>query len=196
MLGPWRWLGVLQRSHTIRVALFTKYVESKSRPSIYFSSLIKARSPPGPEILGARVNISLRAGLLQKILFYARPQSVLGKVLGVAAFVASIGGSSVLYACFYVYMYGKDDIDSGIGEQSEDDTLSLNSSDLTSGGSVPNTPRSSIDALGDTLLHSPSSRGHKTESEASDDNGVTTESFIIQKSTDMRDSGSMLRQRK
>jgi hypothetical protein len=102
-LMPWRWFGIIKRYHMVKVVLFSGFREMKSNPSIFLTTEIQARSPPGPEILEASVHISLQANVIQKILFYARPQSLLGKLLGVGSIIAIIVCICILWGCFQMY---------------------------------------------------------------------------------------------
>lgn len=103
ILWPWRFAGVLPWEHVVTVKLFSGIRERKASRSIFLATEIKARAPPGPEILEAFVGIRLRAGILQTILYYARPQSLLGKLLAVGSLVGALAASGVAIGCFQAY---------------------------------------------------------------------------------------------
>lgn len=125
MLWPWRFAGVLPREHTVTVKLFSRVRERKSAPSIFLATEIKARAPPGPDILDATIGITLRAGMVQTVLFYARPQSMLGKLLGVGSVIAAFAGAGVVIGCYQAYKNSKvsDTVDLGDGMSDVDDAL-------------------------------------------------------------------------
>ena len=138
MLGPWRWLGLLETNHRVQVSLFSGFVERKYKPSAFISVAIKARYPPGPEVLDAKMHVSIQAGLLQRLLFYARPQSTLGNIAGLLAAVTAFGGLTVIGVCFYAYFMTQ--VHPEEQNPQEDDHESLTSSAVTS-TAIMQTPR-------------------------------------------------------
>jgi len=102
-LGPWRWIGVVDRRHVVPVRLFKGHIEQRNLPTVFVSVRIQARSPPGPEILEVNLHVALRSGIVRKVLFYARPQSLVGKAMGLGAFLVISSGSLVLLLCLHFY---------------------------------------------------------------------------------------------
>ena len=127
-LGPWRWLGVIDRRHVVNVKLFDGHVERKNLPTVFLSLKIKARSPPGPEILEVNLHVALRSGILRTLLFYARPQSFVGKAMGLGSFVVISSGSLVLFLCLHFYFKAAQDDASR--DQEDGSTTSEGSSSL------------------------------------------------------------------
>ena len=107
MLWPWRFVGVLPREHAVTVELFSVVRERKAAPSMFLATEIKARAPPGPDILDATIGVTLRAGLVQTVLFYVWPQSLLGKLLGVGSVLAALSGAGVVIGCYQAYKNSK-----------------------------------------------------------------------------------------
>eukprot|EP00890_Picochlorum_soloecismus_P003590 jgi/Picsp_1/4231/NSC_01740-R1_hypothetical protein CHLNCDRAFT_134746 [Chlorella variabilis] len=108
-LGPWRWLGVVDRRHIVPVKLFEGHVEQRNLPTVFVSVKVQARSPPGPEILEVKLHVALRSGIVRKLLFYARPQSFVGKAVGLGAFLVISSGSLVLFLCLHFYFKAAQD---------------------------------------------------------------------------------------
>lgn len=106
IFSPWRWFGIINRYHVINFNLHSGFYERGNYPSIFLATEIKARSAPGPEILDASIHIAIRAGILRKILFYARPQSLIGKTLGFGSVFAILGGVGIILWCFQAYEPG------------------------------------------------------------------------------------------
>ncbi len=103
VLWPWRFAGVLPWDHAVTVNLFSGTRDLKAARSVFLATQIMARSPPGPEILDATIGVRLHAGVVQTMLYYARPQSLLGKLLAVGSSVAVLAGASVVIGCYQAY---------------------------------------------------------------------------------------------
>lgn len=108
LLSPWRWIGVLKKYHVVRFLVHPNYHEKRDFPSVFLATEIKARSAPGPEILDVSVHVAIRAGLIKKVLFYARPQSIIGKTLGFGSVVAILTAVGIILWCFQVYQFVPD----------------------------------------------------------------------------------------
>ena len=138
ILSPWRWIGVFNWHHTVSVPLHLGFNEKRGLPSVFLATEIKARSAPGPEILDVSVHVAIRAGIIRKILFYARPQSLAGKSLGFGSMVAILAGVGTILWCFQAYYIVPDsedqsDIDQDISSHpSETDSRLSNSDEIIS----------------------------------------------------------------
>ena len=122
VLWPWRFAGVLPWDHAVTLNLFSGVREPKALRSVFLATQIKARSPPGPEILEATIGVRLRAGVVQTVLYYARPQSLLGKLLAVGSSVAVLAGAGVVVGCYQAYRNTKRaDTGEDIGDGMSDD---------------------------------------------------------------------------
>lgn len=138
LLSPWRWIGLLNWHHIVNVPLLLGFREKRDLPAVFLATEIKARSAPGPEILDVSVHVAIRAGAIKKILFYARPQSLIGKSLGFAAVIGILAGVGIILWCFQAYQFvpdseGQSDMDQEIsGHRDDTDSGSDNSDDVKS----------------------------------------------------------------
>lgn len=103
VLIPWRWLGIFKRYHTVIFPLYSGFQEKNSGPSVFLATEIKARSAPGPEILDVSIHVAIRAGIIKNILFYARPQSFIGRMLGYGSLLAIFGAVGIILWCIQTY---------------------------------------------------------------------------------------------
>ena len=94
---------MLPWDHAVTVNLFSGTRDLKAARSVFLATQIMARSPPGPEILDATIGVRLHAGVVQTMLYYARPQSLLGKLLAVGSSVAVLAGAGVVIGCYRAY---------------------------------------------------------------------------------------------
>lgn len=129
---PWRFAGLLPWDHAVTIKLFNGIRERKAARSVFLATQIKARSPPGPEILEATIGVRLRAGMVQTVLYYARPQSLLGKLLAVGSSFAVLTGAGVVIGCYHAHRNSKlADAGADIGDDGmsdDDDVLSAGAS--------------------------------------------------------------------
>jgi hypothetical protein len=97
---PLHWVGLGDGSTTVSLLLFSKHQEQqKDKLSVVFKLSIKSRTSTCPDVLGARLHVKWRVGLIRTLLYYMRPYSLLGLLIGIAAVTAMMGGSVGALLC-------------------------------------------------------------------------------------------------
>jgi len=104
-MAPLRWVGLLDSSRTVSARLFSNYKELSGAPFTAFRLTIKSRTPDGPDVLAAVARIELKVGFFRRILYFLRPYSIVGALLGIGAVAAVLGGFGTAGLCLALLAY-------------------------------------------------------------------------------------------
>jgi hypothetical protein len=159
---PLHWVGLGDGSTTVSLLLFSKHQEQqKDKLSVVFKLSIKSRTSTCPDVLGAHLHVKWRVGLLRTLLYYMRPYSLLGLLIGIAAVMAMMGGSVGALLCL-VLLRMPGSVSKGIGNSPA--SAGGSTGDLLSVQTTPRDIRLSSDEDSDSGHASPLRSGRDGDS--------------------------------